>query len=69
MKYKRPDGQIERRHQKLQQFDYDVIPRTGKSHRNADALSRRPCIIEECTYCLKVEAKEDAPDNTEVDVR
>jgi hypothetical protein len=35
------------------------LARAGRSHNNADALSRRPCFHEkiDCTYCSKVESK------------
>jgi len=30
----------------------------GKSHGNADGLSRRPCVKVSCDYCNKTELKE-----------
>ena len=39
-------------------FDCEIVHRSGKSHDNADALSRRPC--EPCRYCDRVENKDKA---------
>lgn len=32
--------------------------RAGERHSNADALSRRPCSVQECKYCEHREARE-----------
>ncbi|KAJ8957220.1 hypothetical protein NQ318_007782 [Aromia moschata] len=32
--------------------------RSGKTHGNADTLSRRPCLKQKCRYCQKIETKE-----------
>lgn len=42
----------------MQQYDFAICYRSGKSHRNADGLSRRPCQDEACRYCEKVETRE-----------
>lgn len=42
--------------QKLQQYNFEIEHRTGKSHGNADALSRRPC--HGCRYCERREIDE-----------
>jgi hypothetical protein len=53
--FKDVQGQLSRWLQNLQQYDFTVVHRAGKSHPNADALSRRPCAEFECQYCEKVE--------------
>jgi hypothetical protein len=44
--------------QRLQEYNFTSEHRRGRKHNNANALSRRPCQ-EECTHCLKVEARAD----------
>ena len=41
--FKQPEGQLARWLERLQQFKFDTVHRKGKSHTNADALSRLPC--------------------------
>ena len=41
--FKEPEGQLARWLERLQQFKFDTVHRKGKSHTNADALSRLPC--------------------------
>ena len=41
--FRDPEGQLARWLEKLQQFNFNVVHRQGKSHQNADALSRLPC--------------------------
>ena len=41
--FKEPEGQLARWLEKLQEFNFTIVHRPGKSHRNADALSRLPC--------------------------
>ena len=41
--FKDPEGQLARWLEKLQQFDYTIVHWQGRSHINADALSRLPC--------------------------
>ena len=43
MTFKEPEGQVARWIQQLQEYNFEVQHRKGASHRNADALSRRPC--------------------------
>lgn len=45
MSFRNVQGQLARWLQKLQQYDFDVVRRAGKNHQNADALSRRPCLL------------------------
>lgn len=42
MNFKKPQGQVARWIERLQEYDFTVEHRPGKSHSNADALSRRP---------------------------
>jgi hypothetical protein len=41
--FRNPEGQVARWLQILGEYDYEIIHRPGKSHQNADSLSRRPC--------------------------
>ena len=41
----------------LYTYDFSIVHRPGKSHGNADGLSRRPC--DECKYCIRQEGKEE----------
>ena len=42
MSFKQPEGQVARWLERLQEYDFDIEHRPGKSHANADALSRKP---------------------------
>ena len=50
-----PVGQSARYLDKLAEYDFQLLYRPGEQHRNADALSRRPCErapdAPECTQC------------------
>jgi hypothetical protein len=50
-------GTVARWLQTLQEYDFEVQHRPGKSHGNANALSRRSCGETGCTYCIQVEEK------------
>ena len=50
-----PDGQIARWLEKLQQYDFTTQHRPGRSHQNADTLSRRPCLPTGCRPCQRQE--------------
>ena len=39
----KPEGQLTRWLEKLQEFDFKVVHRCGRKHANADTLSRLPC--------------------------
>uniref|UniRef100_A0A3P9L4N5 Gypsy retrotransposon integrase-like protein 1 n=1 Tax=Oryzias latipes TaxID=8090 RepID=A0A3P9L4N5_ORYLA len=58
MSFKEPEGQLARWIEELQAFDFEVLHRPGARHQNADALSRRPCVAEDCRYCEKRDAQE-----------
>ena len=51
--FKEPQGQIARWIEILSPYDYSIQHRPGRSHQNADALSRDPC-----TQCGKVDWKQ-----------
>ena len=55
LKFKNPEGQIARWIETLSSYQFLIEHRAGRSHQNADALSRRPCIGDDCKHCLKVE--------------
>ena len=58
LNFKCPDGQTARWLQELQQFSFTVEHRRGLKHNNADALSRRPCLADDCKHCHRLETKE-----------
>ena len=41
--FREPEGQVARWLEILSEYDFQVLHRPGLQHRNADALSRRPC--------------------------
>ena len=49
MNFRDPEGQWARWLQQLQQYDFTILHRPGKSHGNADGLSRRPCDCKACS--------------------
>lgn len=57
LEFKNPEGQVARWIEQLQEYDFIIEHRSGKSHGNADALSRRPCA-DDCKHCLRQEGKE-----------
>ncbi|UYV73793.1 K02A2.6-like [Cordylochernes scorpioides] len=56
LNFKSPEGQLARWIQRLQEYDMEIQHRKGKSHGNADALSRRPCPVN-CKHCSKAETQ------------
>lgn len=56
LRFKNPEGQMARWIERLQEYNFDTEHRAGGQHRNADALSRRPCIPE-CKHCSRAEEK------------
>ena len=65
LNFRDPEGQWARWLQRLQEYDFDIQHRPGKSHGNADGLSRRPC---DCKPCVRLEtpvATTDQPVPTE----
>lgn len=55
--FKNPEGQMARWIEVLSTYDMEIQHRQGRLHSNADALSRRPCVDVECSYCDKVNKK------------
>ena len=41
--FKNPEGQFARWLEKLQEYNFSIVHRSGKKYLNADALSRLPC--------------------------
>ena len=41
--FKELEGQMARWLERLQEFDFTIVLRRGKKHKNADSLSRLPC--------------------------
>lgn len=60
MSFKSPEGQIARWIQKLQQYHFTVEHRSGQKHVNADALSRRPCVNQNCKKCERLKLRDQA---------
>lgn len=58
LNFKQPEGQVARWLEALQEFDFEIQHRAGKHHGNADALSRRPCALEECRHCRRQEERD-----------
>ena len=54
LNFRRPEGQVARCIQSLQQYDFTVQHQPGSKHGNADALSRRPCLNEACKHACIV---------------
>ncbi|CAC5397990.1 unnamed protein product [Mytilus coruscus] len=52
---KNPEGQLARWFVVLASYDFKIEHRAGRSHNNADALSRRPCYNKECPHCARAE--------------
>ena len=55
-----PEGQVACWLQQLQEYDFVVEHRPGLKHNNADALSRRPCLLQPCRHCDQLESREFA---------
>ena len=66
LNFKHPEGQIARWLQFLSNYDYKIEHRSGNAHRNADALSRRPCRDDPCRYCDNQESYDEARAKNEV---
>ena len=55
LNFKNVEGQLARWLTFLSGYDFSIGHRAGKLHSNADALSRRPCLENDCKYCTRVE--------------
>ena len=51
MSFKNLEEQLARWLERIQQYTFEIVHRSGKSHGNADGLSRRPCKETNCNYC------------------
>ncbi|KAH1009937.1 hypothetical protein HUJ05_004313 [Dendroctonus ponderosae] len=58
LQFKNPEGQIAPGLQSIQEYDFKIEHRRGSSQKNADALSRRPCL-DNCKCCNRHEERED----------
>jgi hypothetical protein len=58
LSFRNPEGQIARWIQRLQEYYFEIQHRPGLKHNNADALSRRPCLVHHCKHCDRQETKE-----------
>ncbi|CAC5414217.1 unnamed protein product [Mytilus coruscus] len=50
-----PEGLLACLFEVLESYDFKIEHRAGRSHNNADALSRRPCYNKECPHCARAE--------------
>ena len=55
--FKEPEGQVARWLEYLQEYEFVVSHRKGLLHSNADSLSRRPCVGDDCRACSRKEKK------------
>ena len=58
LNFRNPEGQVARWIEKLQQYSFVIKHGIGTKHSNADALSRRPCILENCRNCEIADERE-----------
>ena len=56
--FRHPEGQIGRWLQWVQEYDFEIVHRAGRSHVNADALFPRPCYESACKFCSALEDKD-----------
>src|SRR5436190_24179524 len=66
LQFKNAESQVARWTERLQEYDFETEHRAGKSHSNADALSRRPCPTD-CKHCCRTEEKQAAVYQTTVE--
>ena len=57
LSFKNPEGQVARWLEVLQEYDFEIQHWAGRLHSNTNALSRRPCAVLECRYCLRQEER------------
>jgi transposase InsO family protein len=76
LNFKNPEGQIARWFEILAAYDFEIEHRAGRSHANADAMSRRPCHKENCSHCsrteqkcqLEIESGDKSPRNSDINI-
>ncbi len=66
LNFHQPEGQVARWLEILQEYDFEVQQRPGQYHDNSDALSRRPCLADECRYCGRQEERGLGPSSAAV---
>lgn len=66
--FKNPEGQLARWLEALSEYDFVIEHRRGRSHLNANSMSRRPCS-DKCNYCSKAEQKEKESDIPEMQIQ
>lgn len=49
LNFRDPQAQMARWLQVIAEYDIEIVHRAGRSHSNADSLSRRPCVV--CKQC------------------
>ena len=64
--FRQPDGQMARWLEALAPCNLKIEYRKGSAHRNADGMSRRPCLEQNCTYCARQEEKAEKARQVEV---
>lgn len=57
LKFENPEGQVASWLETLASYEFEIEHRLGRLQWNADALSRRPCVDDQYTYCAKAEIK------------
>ena len=65
--FRNPDGQLARWTNRLAPFNIELQYRSGKAHRNADGMSRRPCLGQGCRFCERAEEKDGWNDDDGVE--
>ncbi len=67
LNFHQPEGQQPARWLEiLQEYDFEVQQRPGQYHDNSDALSRRPCLADECRYCGRQDERGLGPSSAAV---
>ena len=57
MKFRICEGQLARFLETLSTYDFTIEYRAGLRHNNADSLSRRPCLDQDCAHCKRFEKR------------
>ena len=59
LNFRNPEGQVARWLERLGEYDFRIEHRVGTKHLNADALSRRPCLLDNCNHCARLESRDN----------
>ena len=62
---KSPEGQVARRIEALQEYNFTIEHLAGCRRGNADALSRRPCTEQSCKHRARQDEREQPESETE----